>query len=881
MSLWRQLSRGVRGLVHRAAADRDVSDEVDHFFEQSVEALIAGGVPPDEARRRVRLDLGTTAAVTEQASVYGWDRLVISALADLRNATRQLQATPGFTIVVILTLALGIGATTAIFSAVNPILFEPLPYPQALRIAMISDFGPGGAPQDVTFGTFLELAARSRSFEAMAVVKPWQPTMVSDAEPERMAGQRVSEGYFRTLGVPPLFGRDFQPSDDRLNGPRVVMLSHALWKRRFGGDVSVVGREITLDDQRFLVIGVMPPDFENVLAASAEVWAPLQYSTSLTPDGREWGHHLRMIGRLQSRVGLDRGRSELDAIATHPLPEFPRVPWASLGQGLVVSVLQHEVTRAVRPALLALLGAVTLVLAIACVNVTNLLLARGAQRRGEFAMRAALGAGQGRLTRQVLTESLLLAVIGGAVGMIVAEAGIRALVALSPPGLPRVSAIRLDATVFAFGLTVTTVIGVLVGAIPARHASRTDLHTALQQGSRRTAGGHQRTRGALVVAEVALALVLLVCTGLLLRSISRLFSVDAGFDASHLLTLQVQGAGRRFGTDAATYRFFSEALAQVRRVPGVTAAALTSQLPLSGDLDGYGVHLENQHALEDVTSALRYAVTPAYLETMGIPLRRGRRLDARDVAAAPRAALINESLAARLFRDRDPIGQQLRFGPDEGPPYTIVGVTGDVKQTSLAMEKADAVYVSVPQWHWVDRVMSFVIRARGDAAALAPAVREAIWSVDRNQAIVRVATMDSLLTRSEADRRFALILFESFGLIALMLAAIGIYGVLSGSVSERTREIGVRAALGASRADILRLVARQGLKLTALGTLVGLIGAVFSSEAIVTLLFGVSRLDPVTYAGVAALLLTVSGVASAIPAWRAARVDPAVTLRAE
>jgi putative ABC transport system permease protein len=881
VSLWRQLTRGVRGIVHRDAADRDVGDEVDHFFEQAVDALIAGGVAPDEARRIVRLELGTAAAVTEQATVYGWDRLVTSALGDLRNAARQLRASPGFTIVVVLTLALGIGATTAIFSAVNPILFEPLPYPQALRIAMISDFGPAGAPQDVTYGTFLELAARSRSFDVMAVVKPWQPTMVSEAEPERLAGQRVSEGYFRTLGVAPLLGRDFQPSDDRVNGPRVVMLSHALWTRRLGGDVSVVGREITLDDKPFLVIGVMPPGFENVLAASAEVWAPLQYSTSLTPDGREWGHHLRMIGRLQPRVGLERGRSELDGIAGHPLAEFPRVPWASLRQGLVVSALQHEVTRAVRPALLALLGAATLVLAIACVNVTNLLLARGAQRRGEFAMRAALGAGQGRLTRQVLTESLLLALIGGAVGMIVAEGGIRALVALSPPGLPRVGAIRLDATVFAFGLTVTTAIGVLVGAIPALHATRTDLHTALQQGSRRTAGGHQRMRGALVVAEVALALVLLVSAGLLLRSISRLFSVDAGFDASRLLTLQVQGAGRRVDTDAATYRFFSEALDQVRRVPGVTAAALTSQLPLSGDLDGYGVHLENRDALEDVTSALRYAVTPAYLETMGIPLRRGRRLDARDVAGAPRVALINESLAARMFRDREPIGQRLRFGPDEGPPYTIVGVTGDVKQTSLAMEKADAVYVSVPQWHWVDRVMSFVIRAHGDAAALAPAVRDAIWSVDRNQAIVRVATMDSLLTRSEADRRFALILFESFGLIALMLAAIGIYGVLSGSVSERTREIGVRAALGASRADILRLVARQGLALTVLGTLIGLIGAVFSSEAIVTLLFGVSRLDPVTYAGVAALLLTVSGVASAIPAWRAARVDPAITLRAE
>jgi putative ABC transport system permease protein len=881
MSVWRQLTHGLRGLTRRTAADRDVIDEVDHYFEQAMAALVARGVPPDEARRAVRLELGTVAVVSEQARDYGWDRVVGAALGDLRYALRQLRGSPGFTAVVVLTLALGIGATTAIFSAVNPILFEPLPYPQPADLAMISDFGPAGLPQDVTFGTFLELVGRSRSFEVMAVVKPWQPTMIADLEPERLTGQRVSAGYFRALGVPPMLGRDFQPSDDRLDGPRVVILGHALWTRRLGADAAIVGREITLDDRSFLVIGVMPPGFENLLAASAEVWAPLQYSTSLRPDGREWGHHLRMIGRLHPNVGLGQGRRELDAIARNPQPEFPRVPWATLQQGLVVSSLQHELTRAVRPALLAMLGAVILVLGIACVNVTNLLLARGVRRRGEFAMRAALGAGRARLTRQVLTESVLLAAIGGALGMLVAEAGVRALVALSPPGLPRLGAIRLDGTVFAFGLAVTTVIGVLVGAIPAGHASRGDLQTALQQGSRRSAGGHQLTRGALVVAEVALALVLLVSAGLLLRSIGRLFAVDAGFDASRLLTMQVQGSGRRFDSDAARYRFFAQVLDEVRRLPGVTAAALTSQLPLSGDLDGYGVHLEAERELNDVSSALRYAVTPSYLETMRIPLRRGRVLAGRDVAGAARAALINDTLAKRLFRDRDPIGQQLRFGPDEGPPYTIVGITGDVKQTSLAMQNEDAVYVSVPQWHWVDNVMSLVVRAQADAAALAPAVRQAIWSVDKNQAIVRVATMDSLLARSEADRRFALILFEAFGLVALLLAATGIYGVLSGNVSERTREIGVRAALGASRADILTLVARQALTLTGLGMLVGLTGAFVASEAIVTLLFGVSRLDPVTYGSVAALLVTVAILASAIPAWRAARVDPAITLRAE
>jgi putative ABC transport system permease protein len=882
MSLWRQLTHGLRGLTRPAAADRDIADEVDHYLEEAAAALIARGVPPAEARRTVRLELGTPGSVSEEARVYGWERTVGVFLSDLRHAARQLKNSPGFTAVIALTLALGIGATTAIFSAVNPILFEPLPYPRADSVVMISDFGPGGAPQETTFGTFLELAERSRSLEAAAVSKPWQPTMAGDAEPERLTGQRVSAGYFRALGVAPILGRDFQPSDDRVDGPRVAILSDAIWRRRLGADTSIVGREVTLDDKAFQVIGVMPVRFENVLAPSVEVWAPLQYSTSLTPDGREWGHHLRMVARLEPGVGLERARRELDVIAHTPLPEFPRVPWASLQQGLVVNSLQHEVTRAVRPALVAVLGAVILVLAIACVNVTNLMLARGAQRRGEFAMRAALGAGRTRLTRQVLTESVLVALIGGALGMLVAEAGVHALVALSPPGLPRLGAIRVDATVFGFALVVTTLVGLLVGAVPALAASRADLQKALQQSSRRAAGGHQRTRGALVVAEVALALVLLVSAGLLLRSIEQLFAVDAGFDPARLLTMQIQGSGRRLDSDAARLRFFEQILERVGQLPGVDAAALTSQLPLSGDRDGYGVHLDAQHDLKDVSGALRYAVTPGYLDTMRIPLRRGRALDARDVAGAPRSALVSESLAKRLFPDRDPLGQPIQFGPEEGPPYTIVGVTGNVKQTSLAIETDDAVYVAMPQWHWVDSVMTIVIRARAtDAASLTPAVRSAIWSVDRNQAIARVVTMDGLVARSEADRRFALILFEAFGIVALLLAATGIYGVLSGSVAERTREIGVRAALGASRADILSLVARQGMALTALGTLIGVAGAAVATEALVTMLFGVSRIDPVTYGAVVLLLALVSAGASAIPAWRAARVDPAITLRAE
>jgi putative ABC transport system permease protein len=881
MSLWRQLTHGLRRLTRPAVDDRDIADEVDHYLEEAAAVLMAQGVPPAEARRMVRLELGTASSVREQARAYGWERTVGVFLSDLRHAARQLRNSPGFTVVIALTLALGIGATTAIFSAANPILFEPLPYPRATSVVMISDFGPGGAPQDTTFGTFLELLERSRSLDVGAVSKPWQPTLVGDAEPERLTGQRVSAGYFRALGVAPALGRDFQPSDDRLDGPRVVILSNALWRRRLGGDTSIVGREVTLDDKSVQVIGIMPARFENVLAPSAVIWAPLQYSTSLTPDGREWGHHLRMIARLRPGIGLDGARRELDAIARTPLAEFPRVPWASLRQGLVVNSLQHEVTRGIRPALLAVVGAVLLVLAIACVNVTNLLLARGAQRRGEFAMRAALGAGRTRLTRQVLTESVLVAAIGGALGMIVAQAGVHALVGLSPPGLPRLAAIRVDGAVFAFALIVTALVGLLVGAAPALAASRGNLQTALQQSSRRAGGGHQWTRGALVVAEVALALVLLVSAGLLLRSIERVFAVDPGFDPARLLTMQVQGSGRRLDSDAARLRYFEQILERAGRLPGVERAALTSQLPLSGDRDGYGVHLDAQHNLNDVSGALRYAVTPGYFDTMRIPLRRGRALDARDVAGAPRAALLSESLAKRLFPDRDPLGQPIQFGPEEGPAYTVVGVAGDVKQTSLAIETDDAVYVTMPQWHWVDSVMTMVVRARSDAAALTPAVRAAIWSVDRNQAIARAGTMDSLVAQSEADRRFALILFEGFGIVALLLAATGIYGVLSSSVAERTREIGVRAALGASQADILSLVARQAMALTAVGTVIGVAGAMVATEALVTMLFGVSRVDPVTYTAVVLLLALVSAGASAVPAWRATRVDPAITLRAE
>jgi len=884
MSLWRQLTRGLRVLTHRSAADQDVADEVQDFLDQATAAHIDRGTSPEEARRLARLEVGNTTVVREQVRSYGWENLIGSLVADLRYAMRHLRMHPGFAIVGVLTLALGIGASTAIFSAVNPILFKPLPYPHPERVMMVWEMRSNGSPRNVTFATVTGLVG-SHSFEAMAAMKPWQPTMTGATQPERFEGQRVGAGYFRALGVVPSLGRDFQPVDDQHRGPNLVILSDGLWRRRFAGNAAIIGRQVKLDDDLYTVIGVMPRSFENVLAPEAAIWAPLQYDPSLPPDSREWGHHLRMVGKLLPGVTRYQARNELNAIL-HPWAQTYAKGYDSSGgppDGLIVNILQEDLTRAVRPALLAILGAVMLLLLIACVNVTNLLLARGAQRQGEFAMRTALGAARPRLVRQLLTESFLLSAIGGILGMLVAATAVRALVALAPTELPRAGAIQLDGPVLAFGMCITMMIGLVVGVIPALHASRAGLHVGVQQSSARSASGRQMSRRTLVVSEISLALVLLVIAGLMLRSLQRLFAIDPGFDSSQVITMQVQESGHRYFADDARARFFEQALDKVRHVPGVAAAAFTSQLPVSGDYDVYGMEFEAYPNHEE--AAFRYAVSPGYFEAMRIPLRSGRLFDEHDRAGAPVAVLISESLAKRKFRDRKPLGQRVRIGPDMGhadkPWATIVGVVDDVKQLSLAINQPEAFYTTNVQWAWVDEAQSLVVRTRGDAAALVPALRSAIWSVDKDQPIVRVATMDKLLTTSEAERRFALSLFASFGIAALVLVASGIYGVLSGSVTERLREMGVRLALGASRRDILMLILRQGMTLTGLGLTIGLTGAILASQAIVTLLFGISRLDPITYLGVMGLLAGVSVIACSVPAWRAASVDPSITLRSE
>jgi putative ABC transport system permease protein len=653
----------------------------------------------------------------------------------------------------------------------------------------------------------------------------------------------------------------------------------------------MVGASIMLNGESYRVIGVMPRGFIDVTAPSTDVWAPLQAQRNAAPSSREWGHHYRIVGRLKERIDVDAARRELATIASNKVAEFPRVPWASLDDGLLVRGLLEDITAGARPALMAIGAAAAVLLLMACVNVANLLFARSSRRRSEFALRSALGAGGKRLVRQLLTESVMLALIGGALGFAVAQMGVGALVALSPPGLPRAELIRVDAAAFAFGLIVTTIVGIMVGLVPALAASRTSVRGGMQNISRTVAGGRggrSVTRATLVIAEVALALVLLVGAGLLLRSLERLFDVSPGIQPNQVLTMQIVDAANRNRTDLERLAFYEQVVEAVRHVPGVIegGAALTSQLPLSGDLDSYGYTFEAfpGHQPGEDGAAMRYSVTTDYFRVMGIPLRRGRLLDTSDRADAPESFVISESLSRRTFGDRDPIGQHVRFGPESDgarPWGTVVGVVGDVKQQSLASQNTAAFYVPVAQWRWVEPVQSLVVRTSGDAAALTSAVQRAVWSVDRNKPITRVATMQRLIERTASERRFASVIYATFAMAALLLAAVGLYGVISGRVAERTREIGIRSALGATRGNIVRSVLGNGLLLTAAGVAIGVAGASVTSRLLETLLYGISRADPATYAAVIGILGGVAALACWVPARRAAGVDPVITLRAE
>ncbi len=799
---------------------------------------------------------------------------------DIRYALRQLGRSPGFTLLSILTLALGIGATTAMFSVVNPILLEPLPYPNPDRIVALWEREKDGSEDNTGYLTFLDIQRMATSFDGIAVTSQWQPTLQGRGDPERLNGQRVTQRYFSILGVHPALGHDFTAEENIRGRHRVTILSHGLWQRRFGGDSAIVGRSVSFDGIQYTVVGVMPKSFESLLAPGAQLWAPLGYEPSL-PFACRTCHHLREVARLNPGISPERARTELDLLFSRLVAEHPT---EYSGVGMYVVPLRSQVTRDVRPALLAVLGAVGFVLLIACANVSGLLLGRALQREGEFAIRGALGAGRGRVVRQLLTESILLGLVGGAAGALLAWGGIRGLVALGPASLPRLSAISIDARALGFTAALSIATGLLFGLVPALATARPDLFTALRPGGRHSGQRSRRlARAVLVVGEVGLALMLLVGAGLLMRSLGKLLAVNPGFEPKGLLTMEVQTTGARYGDNAATWAFFDRAMDAVKAVPGVEIAGWTSQLPLGGDFDRYGVQIEGKLLAnpEDAPSADRYAVSADYIRAMRIPLRRGRGFTAQDGPNAPRVALINETFARLSWAGEDPIGERVQAGGPETPWRTVVGIVGDVHHVGLDETQAPQLYIPESQWLGADGAMVLAARVRGDPLALIPTVRAALQAVDPSLPILRPATMEQVVSATTQPRRFAFVLFQAFALVALLLAAAGIYGVLAGSVTERTKELGIRAALGASRNGLVSLVVRQGLGLAAAGMAVGSAGAVVLSRFLQRLLFGIGPRDPITFAAVVAVLLGVALVACWAPAWRATRVSPLEALRGE
>lgn len=880
--LWRHLRSGLEALLKRDRVERDLADEVESYLSEAQADLEAQGFSPSEARRRVRLEYGDGLAAREDVRDYGWENSVANLGTDLRVASRRLVRDPGFSVVAILTLGLGIGAATAIFSAVSPVLFEPLPYPEAERVFSISDLSDDGSLVQVTYGTYLELTARNSSFETLSVFKPWTPTLTGGAEAERLSGQRVSAEYFDVLGMVPILGAGFTLDADRPDGPNLVVLSDRVWRRRYEADPSVLGQVVHLDSQPFTVVGIMPAVFENVTSPTADVWALLQYDPGVVSyDTREWGHHLDLLGRTRPGVEPGAARRSLDAIAANPSADFPRPSWASLDRGFSVRRLKEASTANARPAMLVLLGAVALLLAIACLNLTILLLARGSRRAGELAMRMALGASRARIVSYLLTESLVLAVLGGVTGLAIARLGFSGLLAVRPPSLQSLDAASIDGTALLFALTLTTAVCVAVGLIPAIAQAKGVSPEETRATGRDVVRGTARARKALVAIEVAVAVVLLTGAGLLFRSTQRVFSIAPGFDPSSTLVFQVSTTGHE-GGDSGRHLFFETALEAIRTLPSVTSAAMTSQLPLSGDMDIYGFARDVAESSESADGpAYRYAASVDYFETMGIDLVQGRGLQRSDLADAPPVAVVSESLARRLVQGGDPVGTRFQFGAATEEGWTVVGVVADVRQSSLGSIETDAVYVSTSQWHWADAVRWLVVRSDVAPESLVPLVRGAIRAVDEDQPIVRVQSMADLVAMSEVQRSFVLLVLTAFAFSALALAGVGLFGVLSGSVTERMREIGVRGALGATEADIVAIVVRSGMTVTLIGILAGATASVVASEALVTLLFGVSRLDFATYLGVVTLIALVSALACWIPAARAARIDPVEMLRAD
>jgi putative ABC transport system permease protein len=812
---------------------------------------------------------------------------------DLRFAARGLWRSPGFTAITVATLALGIGANTAIFSVVNAVLLRPLAYRDPAQLVALRGVVEVRGLDDVRNSApeYQDFQHEVPALADVAAAWPININLTDLGDPERIQASVVSSNYFQVLGTAPALGRDFTPEDDQGRIGYVAIISWDLFQHRFGGDRAVIGKTVRLDDDPMTLIGVMPQGFRHPLESGAspmEVWAPVELGNA-DPQfiGDRRARVFEVIGRLKPGATLAEAQAQLDGLSTRLESRYPEVYPAALGWRAAALPLSERVVGNVRPALLVLLGAVAFVLLIGCANVANLMLARATGRSREIAIRTALGGDRLRLVRQLLTESLVLAALGGALGLLLAVWGTSALGRLAALYLPRAREIAIDGPVLAFTAVLILVTGIAFGLFPALQASRPDLQDVLKDSAKGSAGGGRtRMRAVLVVAEVAVALVLLAGAGLLLRSFQRLVAVDPGFDPQRLLTMQVwlpvpnDNAKGRYFTQQQRVGFYDRAVAAVRQVPDVTGAALVSRLPYSGRNDArFKIEGRPVSDAQLLPAAEVRLVSPDYFRTMAIPVLQGEAMPDGVDSLSSTYAMVNRTLAEREWKGQSPLGQRIQLVGFGGPWVTIVGVVNDVRQGAPDQPPLPEFYLSYRLV--AGQEMSLVVRTAGDPDALASRVVGAIRSVDATQPVFGVKSMERLLANAEAERRFSLLLLSLFAAIALLLSSLGIYGVMAYSTSQRRHEIGIRMALGAASPDVLRLVLRQGMGLVVLGLAIGLFGAWALSRVLAGQLYGISARDPLTYAAVATLLGAVALVATWLPARRATRVDPMISLRSE
>src|SRR5271157_118833 len=881
----------IKQLLSRRRVYGDLSAEIQEHLEEKIDELVAGGMSREDAIHAARREFGNVTLLEERSrEVWRWPS-VEDFFMDVRYGLRVLRRNPGFAATAILTLALGIGATTAIFSVVDTVMFKPLPFPTADRLVRVrSVIAATGHGAVASYPDYLDWRARNHVFESMAVFRTNDFTLIGPREPLHLQGAVVSAQVFSLLGVTPALGRSFLPEEDNpaaAAGADPVILSYVLWQREFGADASVLGRTLQLGDQPFTVVGVMPPAFHfPILGEPVELW------TTIAVDARgganamaaqRGAHYLDVIGLLKPGVKLQRAQAEMAAIASALNKQYPENKPRTVG--IVPEV--EGLIGPIRTPLLVLLAAVGCVLLIVCVNVANLLLARATERHKEMALRAALGASRRRAIRQLLTESVGLGLLGGGLGLALAVASLRVLVRLIPADIPRLTAIGLDARLLCFALLISLAAGILFGLAPALRVAKMSLTESLNETGRGSGSGgkeHSGLRSALVVSEVSLAVVLLLGAGLLIQSFLRLIRVDPGFDPHHVLTFQLDTPAEKQGAQVPA--FFRDVVTQISALPGVSSASAVASLPLTGDNISSSIEIEGEPTpMGSRPSADFNAVEPNYFRTLGISLVAGRDFTERDDSKSTPVVIVNRTLAQRFFPNQDPIGKHVRpgigngYGPGEPPMREIVGVIGDVKQSDLGSEAAPEVYAPLAQSPFYTMLM--VVRTANDPRSLVEAARRQVASLDRNTPIYHAETLDQYFSESVAVPRFISLLLAGFAGVALLLACLGIYGVIAYIVVRRTREIGIRMALGARKGDVLRMVIGEGLRPALTGVVIGIIGALKLTRLLSGLLYGVKPTDPVTFAAVALILTGVALLASYIPARRATNVDPTVALRYE